>query len=451
MTGTHVQRSTHALPAPPPGAPRPDRHADRASDAWGADTGTDGTHAGRLAENVMHFGRVLRASGLRVGSDRIALSLQALELDGLASRDDLHAVLAACLLERIEDRPLFDQAFALFWRDPDLMGRILSMLLPQVEGPERGTPPPENRRLADALFGHRAQQRPPEPEQRIEIDASLTWSASEVLRKADFDTMTAQEWLQARRVIEHWRARLPMQISRRTEPAAHGRRLDWRRVAATSARQGGELARLAWRRPRLRPAPLVALIDISGSMSNYSRMFLHFLHALIGSDRRNHSFLFGTRLTNVTRMMRNRDPDHAVAACVRAVDDWSGGTRLAGCLHDFNRQWSRRVLGQNATVLLVSDGLERGDVGELAFEAERLSKSCRRMIWLNPLLRYEAFQPKAAGIRTLLPLVDAHLPVHNLDSLAALSQVLAAMPVRTGGRSRAVTQSRSFLELPTCN
>ncbi len=161
-------------------------------------------------------------------------------------------------------------------------------------------------------------------------------------------------------------------------------------------------------------------------------MSLYFLHALIGTERRNHSFLFGTRLTNVTRMMRNRDPDHAVAACVWAVDDWSGGTRLAGCLHDFTRQWSRRVLGQNATVLLVSDGLERGDVAPLAFEAERLSKSCRRLIWLNPLLRYEAFEPKAAGIRTLLPLVDAHLPVHNLDSLAALSQALAAMPVRAG-------------------
>lgn len=218
----------------PAGAPRGNALADAAP-------------AGRLAENALHFGRVLRAAGLAVGSDRIALALQALQLDGLGSRDDLHSVLAACLLERIEDRPLFDQAFALFWRDPDLLGRILGMLLPQVEGPERGPPPPQNRRLADALFGARGQSLPPPPERHIEVDASLTWSASEVLRKTDFDTMTAQEWLQARRVIEHWRARLPMQLMCCTEPAAHGRRLDWRRVAAVSARQGGEFARLAWR------------------------------------------------------------------------------------------------------------------------------------------------------------------------------------------------------------
>jgi hypothetical protein len=165
-------------------------------------------------------------------------------------------------------------------------------------------------------------------------------------------------------------------------------------------------------------------------MSRYSRMFLHFLHAMTSAQRQTRSFVFGTRLTPITRMLRHRDPDRAVEACVRAVDDWSGGTRISTCLREFNLRWSRRVLGQNATVILLSDGLERGDTEHLAFEAERLSKSCHRLLWLNPLLRYDRFEPRAAGIRAILPHVDRHLPVHNLDSLEALAEALSSLSHR---------------------
>lgn len=397
--------------------------------------------SGRLAENVMHFGRVLRAAGLPVGTDRILLALEGLKLAGLESRQDFHAVLAACLVDRVEHLDLFEQAFRLFWRDPDLLGRMMAMMLPRIEGPPpQGDAARENRRLADALFPQGPQHAPgEEDERRLELEASLSFSAREILRKADFETMTAQEWLAARRIIEQWRHELPRVPTRRFESAPAGRRLDWRRIAARSARRGGEISELRWRRVREEPVPLVALVDISGSMSGYARMFLHFLHALTGAERRTQSFVFGTRLTGITRMLRRRDPDRAIEECVRAVDDWSGGTRIAACLHEFNRLWARRVLSRNAMVLLVTDGLERDDGGQLGAEAERLARACHRLVWLNPLLRYRGFEPKAAGVRAILPHVDAHLPVHNLDSLEQLAAALTAF----GRQPRPMTRSTS--------
>ena len=375
----------------------------------------------------MHFARVLRHAGLSLGSDRIRLALEALPIAGLESRDDLHAALTACLVDRPEHQLLFDQAFHLFWRDPDLRGRMMAMLLPRVEGRETGPKPAQNRRLAAALF---PKQREPEPEapprEETRIEAALTFSDRERLFKADFDTMTVDEWNEAKRVIASLDFDLERIATRRTRRAARGR-LDWRRTMQSSARSGTLTFR--HRLPRMREVPLVIVADISGSMSRYSRMLLHFAHALAThharGNRRIATFVFGTRLTSITRALRDRDPDLAVASVVKAVDDWSGGTRIAGCLADFNAHWSRRVLAQNATVLLITDGLEHGDVERLAFETERLSKSCRKLVWLNPLLRYAGFEPKAAGIRAMLPHVDRFVPAHNLDSIAALGEVLS--------------------------
>ena len=384
---------------------------------------------GRLAENVMHFARVLRAAGMPVGQDRVQLALRALTLAGIESRADFHATLAACFLSRAEQRALFDQAFHIFWRDPDLLGRVLAMLLPRVRGLESAGPkPPQNRRLADALFAQRAQAPQPRPaEQPVEVEAALTWSDREVLRKADFDTMTAEEWRAAQRAIEQMEPFFERLATRRSRAAARPGRADWRATLRAMARGGdASVAAMRWRLPREKPSPLVVLADISGSMSRYSRMLLHFTHALARSDVPVQSFVFGTRLTPITRLLAQRDPDVAVARVVAGVDDWSGGTRITACLREFNRRWSRRVLaGGRSTVLLISDGLEHGDTAELAFEMERLHKSCRRLVWLNPLLRYERFEPRAAGIRAMLPQVDAFLPAHNLESLEQLARVLA--------------------------
>lgn len=385
-----------------------------------------------LAANVMHFGRVLRRAGMPVGTDRIALALEALWIEGgLSRRADFKATLAACLLDRAEHRALFEQAFHIFWRDPDLLGRVLAMLLPRVQARPGTLPsPPENRRLAEALFPRRDVVEPErEPEQRLELDAHLSGSERELLRQRDFETMTAEEWAQAKRALTRLRPWLQTRPTRRFRPGGAGR-LDWRATLRAQARQ--ELAPPRWRRPRERIAPLVILADISGSMSRYSRMLLHLAHGLANpAERRQvprvHSFVFGTRLTPISRLLRQRDPDLAVAAVAQRVADWSGGTRIGACLHAFNRDWARRVLTSDATVLLVSDGLEAGDavaLEQLAFEARRLRLSCRRLLWLNPLLRFEGFEPKAAGIRALLPEVDSHLPAHNLASLEQLVELL---------------------------
>lgn len=389
---------------------------------------------GHLADNVMHFGRVLRTAGMPVPTDRIQLALKALQVGGLESRQDFHATLMACLLDRVEHRELFDQAFFLFWRDPDIAGRMMAMLLPRVQAKTEQAPVPENRRLGEALFPHQPNApHPPPPPEKIDVDATLTWNERELLQKADFDTMTADEWRAAQQLLAQMAPLFEPVTTRRTERAGGpGRlaRVDGRATLQALARHGGELWQLHWRRPREQPAPLVVLADISGSMSRYSRMLLHFTHALGHADARVESFVFGTRLTRTTRALRQRDPDIAVSRVVSEVQDWSGGTRISACLHEFNQRWARRVLSGRATVLLISDGLEHGTPDDprcetLRFEMERLHKSCRRLIWLNPLLRFEQFQPRAAGIQAMLPHVDRFLPAHSLQSLQELAQVLA--------------------------
>jgi uncharacterized protein with von Willebrand factor type A (vWA) domain len=387
-----------------------------------------------LAANLMHFGRVLRTAGLPVGTDRLLLALQALRVAGLASRADFKATLAACLVDRPEHRPLFEQAFQVFWRDPDLLGRIMALLLPQAQGRATRPPPPENRRLADALFPAPAPERAP-PAQAVEVEARLAVSDRELLQRRDFDSMTAAEWAAARAALAALQPRLARQLTRRPRPAAQGP-IDWRATLRAEARQDGAPPR--HRRPHSRPRPLVLLADISGSMGRYSRVLLHLAHGLlnpgpgVGEPPGVEVFVFGTRLTRLTRPLRARDPDAALAAASATVPDWAGGTRISQSLHAFNRDWARRALGGGgATVLLVTDGLERGadegagdDAARLAFEAERLRLSCRELIWLNPLLRFDGFEPRAAGVRALLPEVTRHLPVHNLDSLELLLQAL---------------------------
>jgi len=394
----------------------------------------DGQGGPHLHENVTHFARVLRDAGLRVGTDRIELCLQALQLGGIASRRDFKATLAACLLDRQEHRALFEQAFHIFWRDPDLMGRVMAMLLPRAQAKPGTPPPPENRRLADALFPQAAKlPQPPAEESRIELDATLTWSQRELLRQRDFETMTVAEWAHAKRLLAQLQTLFPRRPTRRWAPAAQGR-VAWRASLRASARGPGLALRRE--RPRLRVAPLLILADISGSMSRYSRMLLHLAHGLSNPQAQRHaprvaSFVFGTRLTPITRLLRQRDPDLAVAAVSRRVADWSGGTRISACLHEFNQHWARRVLPADATVLLITDGLEQCADDDprceaLAREAARLRLRCRQLIWLNPLLRYEGFEPKAAGIKALLPEVSLHVPAHNLASLEQLAHLLSA-------------------------
>ena len=385
-----------------------------------------GSGEGRLAENVMHFARLLRSAGLRIGPDRVVDCVKALEMAGAREfplrREDWYWTMSAVLLSRIEQRPIFDQAFRIFWRDPKLAERMMQLMLPQAYGRAPKPEEQQSQRLTDALFSQRQQESKTE---KVELEARLTFSSREVLQRMDFDTMSAAELAEAKKLIAELRLPLPVVRTRRFRPHRAGSRIDLRRSLRETLRDGGDVIPLVRAAPRELHPPLVVLCDISGSMNPYSRMFLHFLHAITNDRDRVSVFVFGTRLTNITRQLRHRDVDVAMARVADAIKDWSGGTRIGASLREFNWRWSRRVLGQNACVLLVSDGLDR-EAGEgLADEMERLAKSCRFLVWLNPLLRYDKFEARPAGVRAMLPHVDVFLPVHNLDSLLDLAKALS--------------------------
>jgi len=375
----------------------------------------------------MHFARLLRAAGMRVGSDRVIDCVRALEIAGAHQfplrRDDWYWTMSAVLLSRHEQRPIFDQAFRIFWRDPKLAERMMSLLLPQAHGRAAKPEEQQSQRLTDALFN---QKQEPQESEQLELEARLTFSSREVLSHMDFDTMSAAELAQAKKMLSELRLPLPLIRTRRKKVSRKGKTIDLRATLRESLRDGGDIIPLVRAaRTELHP-PLVVLCDISGSMNPYSRMFLHFLHAITNDRDRVAVFVFGTRLTNITRQLRHRDVDVAMARVAEAIKDWSGGTRIGASLREFNFKWGRRVLGQNACVLLVSDGLDR-EAGEgLGEEMERLAKSCRQLIWLNPLLRYEKFEARPAGVRAMLPHVDLFLPVHNLKSLVDLAKTLSA-------------------------
>ena len=386
-----------------------------------------------LATNVIHFTRILRNAGLPLGTRSTLDALACVEMAGIATRQDLRAALRCVLVSRADHLLLFDTAFDLFWRDPDIAAKMMAALLPEVSG--RGSaspPPPPPLRLLDAMHGQQTPEQTPQPTQepeQLEFDATLTFSANEKFQRLDFEGMSANEWALAKDAIRDFALPVkPIRI-RRHKPVNRGQTIDLRRTLRETVRTGGELIHLMRKAPAVKPPPLVVLCDISGSMHRYTRMFLHFIHALTNdtnAEQRVEVFLFGTRLTHITRQLRHKDVDAALERVTRAAPDWSGGTRIGGSLREFNLRWSRRVLGQGAVVLLLTDGLDRDDIGVLAASAERLRKSCRQLIWLNPLLRFDAFEPRAAGIQALLPHVSKFVPAHNLHSIKALATALSA-------------------------
>ncbi len=386
---------------------------------------------GHLLANIMHFARVLRAAGLPIGPGRVLDAVNAVRAVGVADRNDFYWTLHAVFVNRSPHRELFDQAFHVFWRNPRLLERMMSMVLPAFEYPQGMSEQRLRRRLGDAFksgLGAEAGQQPPATE--VELDAALSWSAREVLQDKDFEQMSSDEVARAKSAVARMRllfARVPVRRYRRHRL---GNRVDMRASLRGALRSGPGVIPLERCRRRRRPPPLVILCDISGSMGRYSRMLLHFAHTLAADRGRVTSFVFATRLTNVTRHLREKDVDVALERLSDAVCDWSGGTRIGACLAEFNRLWSRRVLAQGAVTLLITDGLDR-DAGEgLGDQVERLHKSCRRLIWLNPLLRYEDFAPRSLGMRAILPHVDDFRSVHNLSSLEELAGVLSQAGAR---------------------
>jgi uncharacterized protein with von Willebrand factor type A (vWA) domain len=377
-----------------------------------------------MARNVTHFMRLLRDGGFALSPAHAVDALHALGHVDIGQRDEVRAALAALVLSGPDQRPLFDAAFDLFWRDPDWEGKLRALLLPRVDS---GAPPPKrSNRLADALAARQpaASSRPAQTEaERVHV--ALTFSDQERLAQRDFETLTAQEWRALQHLVRTRRARLALQRTRRLRAAPCGTHADLRASARLAVRQHGEWLRWKFRKHAERKPPLVLLLDISGSMSQYSRAVLYFCHALMQSRERMSVFLFGTRLTNITRSLRERDPDEAVAMITGQVRDWAGGTRIGAALASFNRHWARRTLCGRATVLLVTDGLDHEHIELLGDEMARLRRFAHRIVWLNPLLRYPGFTPQARGVQAILPHVDALRSAHNLDSLLALETLLS--------------------------
>jgi uncharacterized protein len=388
----------------------------------------------RLAENITHFARALRKAGLPIGTGRVIDAIRAVQAAGFTDKRDFFWVLHACFVNRPEHRAVFSQIFRLYWRDPRYLEHMMSMMLPAIRGvQEERTAQAAEKRAAEALLDGAnrpvEQENPREEETMIEVDASMTISAEERLKTLDFEQMSTAEIAAAKRMLA--RMSLPVKPipSRRGQASLTGHRIDWRRTMRASMRRGGEMQALALKAPRPRWPNLVVLCDISGSMSQYSRMVLHFLHAVANEKgagwAKVHAFTFGTRLTNITRHLATRDVDQALKAAGAEAQDWEGGTRIGSCLHAFNRDWSRRVMGQGAVVLLITDGLDRDSAADLGREMERLHLSSRRLIWLNPLLRWDGFAPKARGIAAMLPHVDSFRAGHSIDSLEALAAAIS--------------------------
>ncbi len=385
---------------------------------------------GLLAENIVHFARALRAAGVRLGPAQVQGAIEAVAAAGFSRRGDFYHTLRATLVNRPEHLEVFHQVFNLFWRDPAFLERMMQLMSPLLRQDRERDDAAARRRAEEALAPPPGSDRDGDspPREEVELSATLTVSGREVDRAQDFEQMSAAELAEAERALASLRLPLPALPGRRLRPAGRGRP-DLRATLRRAMRRGGEIDRVALRRPVSRLPDLVVLCDISGSMSVYSRMLLRFLHA-VGADPhrrwgRLHAFTFGTRLTNISRAMVLRDPDAALAAAGAMARDWEGGTRIGAALAQFNRVWARRVLPRGAVVVLITDGLERDDAARLAAEAERLHLSCRRLLWLNPLLRWDGFQPRAAGVRALLPHVDHFAACHSLDSLDSLARVLS--------------------------
>ena len=383
---------------------------------------------GLLTENIMHFARVLRRAGLPVGPGQVLDGLRAVMAVGISSRNDFYWTLHAVFVKQRAQREVFDQAFHIFWKNPEILERMMQLILPDISDPNAAPRDTEeiSRRVAEALSPGQSDQPERQEEEEIEFDATLTWSANETLGDKDFEKMSAEEIRLAIAAVHRLKLPLNAVPTRRFKASNSGARVDMRRTMRAALRSGTDFIPLMKRQRRMRRPPLVVLCDISGSMERYSRMLLHFMHTVTNDRDRVHTFLFGTRLTNVTRYLRYKDVDAALEKVGEAASDWSGGTRIGHSLVDFNKYWSRRVLTQGAVVVLISDGLDRDEGSGLTLEMERLHMSCRRLIWLNPLLRYEGFEPKSIGIKAMLPHVDDFRTIHNLNSINDLIHVLAS-------------------------
>jgi hypothetical protein len=379
------------------------------------------TPSGQLLHNLVLFGRVLRGAGLEVNPSRMMDLASALEHVEIGRKQDFYYTAQSLLVHRREDIPLFKDAFDLFWTDPS--DRVIA----------RGRRPDETP-FTRPEFAPPPLQQPPEPEaqeadgtqqERLVVEATYSPSDQEALKRKDFSQLTEAEVHEVKALMDAMLWQPGLRRTRRLI-AGRGARMDLRRTLRRNMRHGGELLLFAERAPKIKPRPLIVIADISGSMERYTRLLLHFIYSLTsGLEQTVETFVFSTRITRITRPLRQRSIERALRDVSHAVQDWAGGTRIGEALHTFNFKWARRVMRSGAVVLIISDGWDRGDPKLLAHEMARLQRSCHRAIWLNPLLGASNYEPLARGMQAALPFVDDFLPVHNLASLEDLAKRLA--------------------------
>jgi uncharacterized protein with von Willebrand factor type A (vWA) domain len=389
--------------------------------------------SGQLIVHLLAFGYLLREMGVAVSPGQMVDLAAALEHVPIGRREDFKAALRCMLVLRHEDLPLFETAFEFYWRQgrpDDAEAELMQMVVPQTKI--------QRRQLRLPRRPEEEPEPPAEEQEREELELQLTFSRDEVLRRKDFAQCSWEEVQAAKGMIQRMRWRVEERPTRRRRPATHGRLLDFRRTLRRNMRYGGEPLQLAWRETQTTPRPLVVICDISGSMERYSRILLQFVHAITEGLGDVESFVFGTRLTRITRQLRHRDIDDAIDSVSKHVVDWSGGTRIGDAVREFNYRWGRRVLGRGPVVMLISDGWDRGDPETLRREMDRLQRSCHRLIWLNPLLGSAGYEPLTVGMQAALPFVDDFLPVHNLVSLEQLGAKLATLAARPPARRQRV-------------
>ncbi len=383
--------------------------------------------AGKLPDNITGFGRALRRAGVPADSERIALATQAAQLVGVANKADLRAAFEAVMISREQDRQVFRELFDAYFRDPEMANKLLAQLLPSAEG--KAEPSQRRPRVREALAAPKMPGRaaPDKADQEVDFDAAMTASDLDTLKHADFSALSGVEYHLVEQLARDIALPVPRLPARRRRPASHGDRLHWPGVMRRAARTGGELLQL----PRLRrlqePLPLLVLVDVSGSMERYARLLLAFLHAATRSQRRRDVFAFGTHLTDLTPAFRLADTDAMLAAASAAIDDFAGGTRLGDSLATLRRQHARRLIGRRTLVLLITDGLDTGEPEDLASELQWLVRHSRKLLWLNPLLRFDGYAPAARGAAVLHRYAHGMLAVHNLSKLKDLAAGLAAV------------------------
>ncbi len=373
--------------------------------------------------NCLLFIRALRQAGLPIGLDQALAFAQALEWIDLGARDQVYHTARSLLVSRYEHLRLFDAIFNRFWRPLGESERRQRQKMPRAP---RHKPRDQPFSIVTYMA---AKAGLSEPEVDVS-DKSGTASMVEVLQRKEFSQMTPEELERIKRLIHQMRWRISLRETRRRRRHRRGDLLHMRAVVRDAARHNGRLTRLLWQRRKVKQRPLVIIADISGSMEKYARLLLQFLYSVAHSLPRVECFVFGTRLTRITGQLKLRNIDQAIDQASREVVDWAGGTRIGESLRVFNRHWSRRVLGRGAVALLISDGWEQGDPALLATEIRRLQRRCHRLIWLNPLLGRETYQPRVGGMQAVLPHIDDFLPIHNFQSLEALAQRLGALDER---------------------